>query len=61
MWKDVKIVHRKAHHNQIQGLVERANQDMQNVLTARMNDNDTNKGSDGLPFVQLDSCDSCLT
>ncbi|XP_067125299.1 KRAB-A domain-containing protein 2-like [Centruroides vittatus] len=53
MWKDVKIVHGKPHHSQTQGSVERANQEIQNMLTAWMNDNDTNKRSDGLPFVQF--------
>ncbi|GFU53187.1 KRAB-A domain-containing protein 2 [Trichonephila clavipes] len=53
MWKDVKIVHRKPHHSLTQGSVERANQDIQNMLTAWMNDNDTNKWSEGLSFVQF--------
>ncbi|CAK9816188.1 KRAB-A domain-containing protein 2 [Anthophora plagiata] len=53
MWKDVKIVHGKPRHSQTQGSVERANQDIQNMLTAWMNDNDTNKWSDGLSFVQF--------
>ncbi|XP_023231251.1 KRAB-A domain-containing protein 2-like [Centruroides sculpturatus] len=53
MWKDVKIVHGKPRHNQTQGSVERVNQDIQNMLTAWINDNDTNKWSDGLPFVQF--------
>ncbi|GFQ87378.1 KRAB-A domain-containing protein 2 [Trichonephila clavata] len=53
MWKNVKIVHGKPRHNQTQGSVERANQDMQNILTAWMNDNDTNKWSEDLPFVQF--------
>lgn len=53
MWKDVKIFHGKPRHSQTQGSVERANQDIQNMLTAWMNDNDTNKWSDGLPFVQF--------
>ena len=53
MWKDVKIVHEKPRHCQTQGSVERANQDIQNMLSAWMNDNDTNKWSDGLPFVQF--------
>ncbi|XP_053309752.1 KRAB-A domain-containing protein 2-like [Spea bombifrons] len=53
MWKDVKIVHGKPRHSQTQGSVERANQDIQNMLSAWMNDNDTNKWSDGLPFVQF--------
>ncbi|GFT04119.1 KRAB-A domain-containing protein 2 [Trichonephila clavipes] len=53
MWTDVKIVHGKPHHSHTQGSVERANQDIQNMLTAWMNDNDTNKWSEGLPFVQF--------
>ncbi|GFU03992.1 KRAB-A domain-containing protein 2 [Trichonephila clavipes] len=43
MWKDIKIVHEKSRHSQTKGSVERANQDMQNMLTAWMKDNDTNK------------------
>ncbi|XP_055924524.1 KRAB-A domain-containing protein 2-like [Argiope bruennichi] len=53
MWKDVKIVRGKPRHSQTQGSVERANQDIQNMLTAWMNDNNTNKWSEGLPFVQF--------
>jgi hypothetical protein len=53
MWKDVKIVHGKPRHSQTQGSVERANQDIQNMLTAYMQDNDSNKWSEGLPFVQF--------
>ncbi|GFU78453.1 KRAB-A domain-containing protein 2 [Trichonephila clavipes] len=53
MWKDVKIVRGKPSHSQTQGSVERANQDIQNMLTAWMNHNDTNKRSEGLPFVQF--------
>ncbi|XP_076383741.1 uncharacterized protein LOC143260987 [Megalopta genalis] len=45
VWKDVKIVHGKPRHSQTQGSVERASQDIQNMLTAWMNDNDTNKWS----------------
>ncbi|GFU16206.1 KRAB-A domain-containing protein 2 [Trichonephila clavipes] len=51
MWKDVKNV--KPRHSQTQGSVERANQDVQNTLTAWMNDNGTNKWPEGLPFVQF--------
>ncbi|XP_023236835.1 KRAB-A domain-containing protein 2-like [Centruroides sculpturatus] len=53
MWKDVKIVHGNPRHSQTQDSVERVNQDIQNMLTAWMNDNNTNKWSDGLPFVQF--------
>ncbi|XP_043497554.1 KRAB-A domain-containing protein 2-like [Polistes fuscatus] len=52
-WKDVKIVHGKPCHSQTQGSTEKTNQDIQNMLTAWMNDNDTNKWSDGLSFVQF--------
>ncbi|XP_067132267.1 KRAB-A domain-containing protein 2-like [Centruroides vittatus] len=53
MWKDVKIVHGKPPHSQTQGSVERANRDIQNMLTVWMNDNNTNKWSDSLLFVQF--------
>ncbi|GFX28185.1 KRAB-A domain-containing protein 2 [Trichonephila clavipes] len=53
MWKNVKIVHVKPFHGETQGSVECANQNIQNLLTAWMNDNDTNKWSEGLPFVQF--------
>ncbi|XP_015600310.1 KRAB-A domain-containing protein 2-like [Cephus cinctus] len=53
MWKDVKIVHGKPRPSRTQGSVERANKDIQNMLTAWMNNNDKNKWSDGLPFVQF--------
>ncbi|XP_023211185.1 KRAB-A domain-containing protein 2-like [Centruroides sculpturatus] len=44
---------RKASHSQTQGSAEWDNQDIQNMLTAWMNDTDTNKWSDGLPFVEF--------
>ncbi|XP_055943339.1 KRAB-A domain-containing protein 2-like [Argiope bruennichi] len=53
MLKDVKIVHGKPRHSQTQGSVERANQDIQNMLNAWMNDNNTNKWSEDLSFVQF--------
>ncbi|GFT81038.1 KRAB-A domain-containing protein 2 [Trichonephila clavipes] len=53
MWKDVKIVHGKTCHSQTQGSFERINRDTQYMLIAWMNNNDTNKWSDGLPFVQF--------
>ena len=59
MWKDVKIVHGKPRHSQIQGSVERANQDIQNMVTAWMNDNNTNKWSEGLPFFQFARNTTC--
>ncbi|GFX05830.1 KRAB-A domain-containing protein 2 [Trichonephila clavipes] len=53
IWKDVKIVHGKPRHRQTQGSVERANQVIQNMITAWMNDNHTDKESEGLLFVQF--------
>eukprot|EP00102_Acyrthosiphon_pisum_P013080 XP_008182495.1 PREDICTED: KRAB-A domain-containing protein 2-like [Acyrthosiphon pisum] len=53
MWDGVKIVHGKPRHSQTQGSIERANQDFQNILRAMMEDNDTKKWSEALPFVQF--------
>ncbi|GFR22294.1 KRAB-A domain-containing protein 2 [Trichonephila clavata] len=53
MWKDVIIVHGKLLHSQTQVSVERINQDIRNMLTAWMNDNNTNRLSVGLLCVQL--------
>ncbi|XP_060845364.1 KRAB-A domain-containing protein 2-like [Rhopalosiphum padi] len=53
MWDGVKIVHGKPRHSQTQGSIERANQDIQNLLRAWMSDNNTNKWADGLYFVQF--------
>jgi len=36
MWNNLKIVHGKSRHSQSQGSVERANQDIQNILTTWM-------------------------
>lgn len=52
MWADVKIVHGKPRHSQSQGSVERANQDIENMLATWMETNNTTKWSDGLRFVQ---------
>jgi len=49
----MKIVHGKPRHSQTQGSIERANQDLQNILRAMMEDNDTKKWSEALPFVQF--------
>jgi len=32
MWNDIKIVHSKLRHSESQGAVERANQDIENML-----------------------------
>ncbi|KAF0768514.1 KRAB-A domain-containing protein 2-like [Aphis craccivora] len=53
MWDGVKIMHGKPRHSQIQGSIERANQDIQNLLRAWIYENNTNKWKDGLYFVQF--------
>lgn len=52
MWSDIKIVHGKPRHSQSQGSVERANQDVENMLATWMETNKTEKLSEGLKFVQ---------
>lgn len=52
-WPTLKIVHGKPRHSQNQVSVERANQDIENILTIWMQDNDSESWSDGLRFVQL--------
>ncbi|XP_060859794.1 KRAB-A domain-containing protein 2-like [Metopolophium dirhodum] len=53
MWPELTIVHGKPRHSQSQGSVERANQDIENMLTTWMQSNNTNKWSEGLRFVQF--------
>ena len=43
MWKDVKVVNGMSRHSQTQGSVKRANQCIQNMLIAWMNDKNRNK------------------
>ena len=42
MWPELKIVHGKPRHSQSQGSVERANQDIENMLSTWLEDNMTN-------------------
>ncbi|XP_060842993.1 KRAB-A domain-containing protein 2-like [Rhopalosiphum padi] len=53
MWEELKIVHGKPRHSQSQGSVERANQDIQNILATWLADNNSRKWSEGLKFVQF--------
>ncbi|CAG5024424.1 unnamed protein product [Parnassius apollo] len=53
MWPGLKIVHGKPCHSQSQGSVERANQDVQSMLMTWMKDENCEKWSEGLRFVQL--------
>ncbi|CAK1582287.1 unnamed protein product [Parnassius mnemosyne] len=52
MWSDVKIVHGKPRHSQSQGSVERASQDIENMLSTWMETNQISKWSEGLKFIQ---------
>jgi hypothetical protein len=49
----LKIPHGKPRPSQIQGSVERANHDTENMLTSWMKDNHTTNWSNGLSFVQF--------
>ncbi|XP_029342294.1 KRAB-A domain-containing protein 2-like [Acyrthosiphon pisum] len=53
MWPELKIIHGKPRHSQSQGSVERANQDIENVLATWLTDNRTKKWSEGLKFIQF--------
>lgn len=46
-------MHGKPRHSQSQGSVERANQDVENMLATWLTDNKTNKWSEGLKFIQF--------
>lgn len=52
-WPELKIVHGKPRHSQSQGSVERANQDIENMLTTWMQDNQSTSWSNGLKFIQF--------
>ena len=52
-WPSLKIVHGKPCHSQSQGSVERANQDIENMIATWMQDEKTDQWSEGLRFVQL--------
>lgn len=53
MWPELKLVNGKPRHSQSQGSVERANQDIENILTTWVVDNNTDKWHEGLRFAQL--------
>ncbi|XP_046677250.1 KRAB-A domain-containing protein 2-like [Homalodisca vitripennis] len=53
LWPELKIVHGKPRHSQSQGSVERANQDIENMLASWMADNKTTNWSEGLRYVQF--------
>ena len=47
------LVRGKPRHSQSQGSVERANQDVENLLAAYLRENNTTKWAVGLKFIQL--------
>jgi hypothetical protein len=50
---ELKIVHGKPRHNQSQSSVERANQDIENMLASWIKDNHSTNWSNGLRYVQF--------
>jgi transposase InsO family protein len=53
MRPDVKIVQGKPRHSQSQGSVERANRDVEDMLTTRMAQNKSKDWPSGLKFIQF--------
>ncbi len=53
MWYELKIVHEKSRHSQSQGLVERANPDIENMLSTWLETNNTIKWLKGIKFINL--------
>jgi len=53
MWPSLVMVHEKPRHPQSQGLVERANKNIKDMLVVWMGDNKTNDWTIGLKFVQF--------
>ena len=51
MWNKPKIVHGKSRHSQSQGLVEKANQDIEKMLSTWLETNKTTKWSEALRFI----------
>jgi hypothetical protein len=53
LWPELKIIHGTPRHPQSQGSVERGNGDIKDMLRCWLQDNNTNKWSVGLKFVQF--------
>ncbi|XP_023212590.1 KRAB-A domain-containing protein 2-like, partial [Centruroides sculpturatus] len=53
LWPELKLVHGKPRHSQSQGSVERANQDVENMISCWLKDNHSTKWSEGLRYVQF--------
>lgn len=52
-WKECRLVHGKPRHSQSQGSVERANQDVRNMLISWMKTENRTDWSEGLDDVQI--------
>jgi len=53
IWPKLSIIYGKLRHSQSKGSVERANQDIENMIITWMKDNYTTKWSEGLRFIQI--------
>lgn len=53
MWSEVKIVHGKSRHSQSPGSVERANRDIEEILSAWMEENNSKDWPNALDIVQF--------
>ena len=53
MWPEAKIVHGKPRHSQSQGSVERANRDIEEMLSAWMEQNNSRNWPTGVKFIQF--------
>lgn len=53
LWPQIKLVHGKPRHSESQGSVERANQDVENMMFTWMQDNRSNKWSKGIYLIQF--------
>lgn len=53
MWPELKLVHGKPRHSQRQGSVERANQDVQNMMMKWMQINKSTHWAESLRFIQF--------
>lgn len=53
MWEDVKIVHGKSRQSQSKGSVERANQDVEDMLATWMAENKSTDWPSGFKFIQF--------
>lgn len=59
MWPELKMVPGEPKHNQSQESTECVNQDIANILSTWMADNQTNKWSEGARFVQFTKNRAC--